>query len=141
MSIHAGPRFTLGQSMAATAVIALLISAALAEGRYDPAFTDPRFLLSTFVLVVGAGVCLYNLRLSRGMWLVLVGYIGPRVVGWATQLTFAVRGSALDSDFIARVGRVAWLANSVLSLVFVAGLAVTFRDIRRRLPTSGGPRR
>jgi hypothetical protein len=36
-------------------------------------FTDPRVLLSTAVFVAGAGVCLYDLRLSRGMWLVLVG--------------------------------------------------------------------
>jgi hypothetical protein len=137
MSIYAGFRFTLGQSVAATAVIAILVSAALAEGRYDPPFTDPRFLLSTAVLPAGAGVCLYNLRLSRGMWLVLAGYVGPWVVGWATHLTFAVRSSALDSDFIAWVGRVGWLANEVLSLVFVAGLAVTFRDIRRQLASPG----
>jgi len=127
--------------MVATAVIALLISAALAEGRYDPPFTDPRFLLSSVVLVAGAGVCLYNLQLSRGMWLVLIGYIGPWVVRWATELTFAVRSPALNSDFIARVYRVGWLANTVLSLVLVAGLAVTFRDIRGRLATSGAPRR
>ena len=137
MSIHVGFRFTLGQSMAATAVIAILIAAAFAEGRYNPPFTDPRFLLSTAVLVAGAGVCLYNLRLSRGIWLVLIGYIGPSVVGWATHLAFAVRPAALNSDFIARAYRVGWLADTVLSLVLVTGLAVTFRDIRRRLSTAG----
>ncbi len=136
MSIPVNFRFTLGQSMAATAVVAILISAALAEGHYDPPFADPRSLLSTAVLVAGVGVCLYNIRLSRGMWLVLIGYIGPSVVGCATHLTLSGRFAVLNSDFIARVYRVGWLANTVSSLALVTGLAVTFRDNRRRLDTA-----
>ncbi len=131
-------RFTLNQLMVVTAVFALLMAAAVSD-KFDAAtgtyssFADPRYLLSTAVRFAGAGVCLYNLRLSRGMWLVLAGYLGPWLVGIAINMTIAIWYSAPNTPFPTNVARMGWAAIQVLHLIFVLGLALTFRDIRRRL--------
>jgi hypothetical protein len=132
-------RFTLGQLMAFTAVFAFLLAAAISERWRDASIgpigtlADPKFLCATAIRFAGVGVCLYHLRLSRGMWLVLIGYIGPWLAGIATGLTIAIWYSSPNVPFPHPVARVGWLATQLLSLVFVVGLATTFRDVRRRL--------
>src|SRR5687768_15937400 len=121
MSMPGGLRFSLAQSMAVTAVVAVLFAF---SDRYGSSYWA-RFWVSTAVHFVGAGVCLYNLRLSRGMWLMLVGYLGPWFVDSAARLVFAVWSSRLTGIFLVNVGRVTWVANTAFSLLFVAGLAVT----------------
>jgi hypothetical protein len=137
-------RFTLNQLMAAIAFFAILMAAAISERHITApgtlsAFAEPRYWLMTAVRFTGVGVCLYNLRLSRWMWLVLAGYIGPWLVGIATGLTIVVWYSAPNASFPVNVARVSWAASLVLHLVFVVGLAATFRDIGRRLSNLEGP--
>jgi hypothetical protein len=137
-------RFTLNQLMAVIAFFAVLMAAAISERHITApgslsTFADPKYWLTTAVRFAGAGVCLYNLRLSWWMWLVLAGYIGPWLVGIATGLTIVVWNSAPNASFPVSVARVSWAANLVLQLVFVVGLAAAFRDIRRRIPDLEGP--
>lgn len=134
MPIPGGFRFTLGQAMAVTAIVAVLLAAALADP-FGSSFSA-MFWVSTAVHLAGAGVCVYNLRVSRGIWLVLVGYLGQWITESAMRLVLAVWPSLFNSSAISNVVRVTWVANTTFSLVFVAGLAVTFRDLRRRLATS-----
>ena len=136
-------RFTIGQWMAAIAFFAVLTAAAISERQITGSgafsmFSDPRYLLATAIRFAGVGVCLYNLPLSRGMWLVIAGYLGPWLVGIATGLLIAGWYSAPNNLYPVLVARVGWAVSLLFSLVFVAGLAVTFRDIRRRLSNLEG---
>src|SRR4051812_1426912 len=129
MSSPHGFRFTLAQMMAVTAFFAFLMAAAISDRWRDAAqgsvssFADLKFLLATAVRFAGVGVCLYNLRLSRGMWLVLAGYIGPWLSGIATGLTIVLCYSNPKAPFPENVARVGWAASLVLSVGFVVGLA------------------
>jgi hypothetical protein len=112
-------RFTLGQLMAVTAFFAMRMAAAISERHLagpgiSSTFADPKYWLATGVRFAGVGVCLYNLRLSRGMWLVLVGYVGPWLSGLATGLTIAVWYSAPNATFPVNVARAGWAANHLL---------------------------
>jgi hypothetical protein len=115
-------RFTLGQLMGVIALSALLMASAVFASQGNFTFYS---LAVAAIECVGVGVLLYNRRLSRWIWALIAGHAGPLLM-WPVQVL-----SPLFPGFaFFAVQTTLFLACSVL---FVVGLAMTFRDIRRRL--------
>lgn len=120
-------RFTLRQLMIVIAVSAVYFAAMTfgiaGEYMYLVVF-------SYAVTLAGAGVLLYNVRLSGWMWVALAGYVGPVLIGILMNVARATTPFSLDGRVLVTVHLA---LNGVFSLVFIVGLASTFRDITRRL--------
>jgi hypothetical protein len=74
--------------------------------------------LSYGISLAGMGVLLYNVRLSGWLWIAIAGYAGPFLLGM--------------------LGHVVSLGIAS-TLLFVLGLAMTFRDVRRKLESRETP--
>lgn len=128
------PRLTIAQVMVFVALVALYLPATLSSINGD--YVKLRYL-DACVVVVGFGVLVSNLRLSGWMWLVVLGYAG---------LTLSGLGAWLAGCFLPRPpspGRLATIYHVQqwgMRLLFVAGLAMTFRDIRAGLAAGAGTR-
>jgi hypothetical protein len=127
MSAPSRLRFTLGQLMVVIAGSAVFFAAATfsltGQYMYLVAFS---YLTS----LAGVVVLLYNVRFSGWMWFALAGWAGPMLS--STLLNFA---SAMSPSVAAgHIFLTVHLAlNSLFSILVVLGLAITFRDLRRRL--------
>ncbi len=126
--------------MAVTALFAILLSAAISERVYTSgdaslgSFIDPKFLVGTAIRFAGVAVIIRNLRLSSGMWLVLIGYVGPWLVAVATSVIIALWLSDGNStSLVTSVVQVSWMASTFLAILLVIGLAITFREVREKL--------
>jgi hypothetical protein len=115
--------FTIGQLMGVVALSAVLFAATslsvAGQFMYLVAFDYA-------VALVGAGVLLYNVRLSPWMWVAFTGYAVPMLTGILVSFASAMMPSPLFST-------VHFALNGVFSILFVLGLAMTFRDVRRSL--------
>lgn len=120
-------RFTLGQLMIVIAVSAVLFAATglSLEGQHVPIG-----ILSHLVGLAGLAVLLYYVRLSPWMWLALAGGFGSR----SSHLVFSLAGSLLMSRYGPAVMITTQLASgAAFTLIFFVGLAMTFRDVGRRM--------
>jgi hypothetical protein len=108
-------RFTLGQWQCVVAVLAVCFAALAFELAGQYGYLMAR---SYGVFIAGVGVLLYNVRLSRWMWVVIAGYAGPLLLGMLVPL------ASMQIAF---------------SLLYVLGLAVTLRDVRRGLEGCENP--
>lgn len=126
-------RFTLRQLMIVVAVSAVYFAAMTSSlaGHYTYLF-----IISYATTLAGAGVLLFNVRLSGWMWVALAGFVGPMLLGILMSVAQATTPISLNGHILVTV-HVA--LNCVCSLVFVVGLAETFRDIRRRLTSREAP--
>lgn len=120
-------RFTLGQSLGFIALAALLMAATIFSSQGNHIYL---MLPIAIVSCAGLGVFVYNVRLSRWMWLVIVGYVGPGILGTVEGLVFVNLLPPLSNKAMTTMYMAQQLA---MSIFFVIGFAMTFRDIRRRL--------
>jgi hypothetical protein len=120
-------RFTLGQLMAFIAVSAVFLAAATYSIAGNHNFL---IALSYFISFALFGVLLYNIRLSGWMWVAIVGEIGRPLFFIAVSLGATTWPGAVSGTMLVTVHL---FVNNVFSLVFIVGLAMTFRDVRRRL--------
>jgi hypothetical protein len=126
-------RFTLGQVMVLIAVSAFFLAAAIfsSRGQYFNLA-----LLHAIVGCVGLGVFLYNRRLSKWMWAVIVGYVGPTPLDFTVQLfTNLTSQNSYNLYLIINT-----IEHTLFSIIFVAGIAMTFRDIRERFANAESER-
>jgi hypothetical protein len=121
--MHFRFRFSIGQAMGLIAVSALVIANAIFVNQGS--FTFHAVLVSG-ILLAGIGVLLYNRRLSRWMWIWIAGQTGSFLVmplqAFLSRLFF-------DYNFVA----ITLSLYPVCSVVTVVGIAMTLRDIRRKL--------
>jgi hypothetical protein len=108
-------RFTLGQWQGFVAVLAVCLAAVAFEVRGEYGFVTA---LSYGASIASMGVLLFNVRLSPWIWVMLAGSVAPRLLFMLTHL--ASLGIAC-------------------SLLYVLGLAMMFRDMRRRLEGRENP--
>ncbi len=135
MSVPSRFRFTLGHLMVVIALSAVFFAATTLSltGQYG-------YLVAFHYLtsLVGVLVLLYNVRLSGWMWLAFTGMAGPMLTGIALNVASATWPSFVGSNIYLTVHLA---LNSVLSILFVLGLAMAFRDVRRRLTSREDGRR
>jgi hypothetical protein len=121
-------RFSLGQLMGVIAISALLTANAIFISRGNFTFYS---LISAGLSCVGLGVLFYNRRLSGWIWVWIAGQAGS-LLWWAGQsLGWALLPSPRHSNntYLA----IQLTVNSAFSVLTVLGVAMTLRDIRRRL--------
>lgn len=130
-SIPSRPRSMTGRLMAVVAVSGVFL-AALA---YSLTGEHLIILTSSYLLsYAGVLVLLYNFRLSGWLWVAAVGYAGPPLFGLALSIASTMWPSLPGVTIVA----VHFFLNGTFSLLFVVGLAMAFRDIRRRLADREG---
>jgi hypothetical protein len=122
-----GFRFTLGQLMGVIAVTAVFLAATIFSINGQNIYLA---LLYHIIALSAIGVFLYNIRLSRWMWIVIVGYAGPIFWGIIMSVMYAVWPALIPDAFMMTAS---FTPKSVFSLLFVVGLAMTFQDVRRTL--------
>jgi len=128
--------------MGITAYFAILSAAAVSDGwstrtgRIFSLYITPRYLFLIFVRFASLGVYLYNLQLSRGIRLMIVGDVVPWLSGIATSVMIRTWLSGSNATFPMTLSTIHWAVSVTFSLLYVVGLAVTFRDIRRKLANS-----
>lgn len=116
--------------MAVVAVSAVLLADALSGSIY----TKTIYASTTIIQLFSICVIFYYIDLSPSVPILLIGYAGQCIV-WQT--------SAFASDFLITVlsidvyFRVARLSSNAFLLPSIVGLAMTFRDLRRRLKEGG----
>lgn len=116
-------RYSLGQLMCAIALMAILLAA---MPKNIGGAQSILLLIARMIALAGVGVLVYNVRLSRWIWVAAVGYAGPMLI-----LVFDL--PKLSEWRSARVLTVLYALNDMFSLLFVVGLALAFRDVRREL--------
>jgi hypothetical protein len=132
MSIPYKFRFRLDQSMVFIAISALFMAATISSSHGNHIYL---ILPSVLAGCAGLGVLVYNLKLSGWMKVVIVGYFGPTLLGIAEGLVIMFlptffAGTLLPTAYLTTVNLI---VQGICSLFFVVGLAMTFRDIRRKL--------
>jgi hypothetical protein len=127
MSAPSRFRFTLGQLMGVIAVSAVFLAATTLSISGHHTYLS---LLSFGVSLAGLAVLLYNVRLSGWMWVATVGYAGPLLLSIFMSLASVWSPGSLNGDLIMTLHLA---PGSVFALLFVVGLAMTFRGVRRRL--------
>ena len=122
-------RFSLGQLMGFIALAALLTANAIFISRGNFMF----FSLFSFALsCAGLGVLFYHRRLSGWIWVWIAGQAEPLLWLAGSAVVFVLRQSLFDSSNNAyqAIQATVHLGCSFISLL---GIAMTLRDIRRRL--------
>lgn len=90
--------------------------------------------LLLILMFVGAGVCLYNQRLSAPMWLMALGFLGLGGVGvWHRVVFFLLRRGSLGSPQVELLFLVSGIGSLFAWLVLLVGLALVLSDVRHRL--------
>jgi hypothetical protein len=132
MSAPSGFRFTLGQLMGVVAVSAvfLAVTTLSISGHHTSLF-----VISFSISLAGIAVFLQNVRLSRWIWVALAGYAGPLLLTMILNLASAMWPSSLHGDLIVTLHLA---PRTLFSFLFVAGMAMAFRDVRRRLASREG---
>jgi hypothetical protein len=107
-------RFTIRQWMWVVGILAVCFAAMASEvaGQYELLR-----VLSYGIAIAAVGVLLYNVRLSSWMWVAIAGFAIPLILGTLVPLASLSIAS---------------------SLLYVLGLGMTFRDVRRRLEGASG---
>ncbi len=120
-------RFSLGQLMAFIAISALLTANTIFISRGSFTFFS---LISAGLSCAFLGVLFYNRRLSGWIWVWIAGQAGP-LLWWAAQAMALLLPAPLYSNnsYVA----IQLTLGLAFSLVTLLGVAMTLRDIRRRL--------
>ncbi|MGC8643508.1 MAG: hypothetical protein ACP5XB_26930 [Isosphaeraceae bacterium] len=119
-------RFTLGHLMVLIATSALLMANAMFVNQGGLVF----YRLSSFIIECAVvGILIHSRRLSRWMWVLIAAHAGPPLPRIAQALIILLAFDHGPYTMLA-VQTTLYLACSLLN---VLGLAMTFRDIRRRL--------
>ena len=92
-------------------------------------------IISVVVSLAGVAVLLYNIRLSRWMWVAVAGYAVPLFVGIIPNLVSVMSPSPLSFDMIMTL---TMGSGNLFRVLFVLGMAMTFHDVRRRLTNREG---
>ena len=130
MAIPHKIRYNLGQLMVFIAFTAVFLTASIASCK---GFYTYWTVIYAVIGCCGIGVFFYNVRLSRWMWLVILGY----ALQWLADFTRNLAVSFLPSPPSNIQRTFQFIMQGIGSLLFVIGFALTFREIRRRLAISG----
>jgi hypothetical protein len=122
-------RFSLGQLMGVIALAALLAANAIFISRRNFMFFS---LFSLALSCAGLGVLFYHRRLSGWIWVWIAGQAGPLLWLAGSAVVFVLRQSLFDSSNNAYQA-IQITMDLVCSLISLLGIAMTLRDIRRRL--------
>jgi hypothetical protein len=121
-------RFTLGHLMVLIAFSALLMANAVFVSQRGFSFYNFIYFIIQCVIV---GILFYNRRLSRWIWVLIAAHAGLPLLSIAHALLVPFGFDYARYQFaLLAIQTTLYLAGSLLT---VLGLAMTFRDIRRRL--------
>jgi hypothetical protein len=116
-------RYKLGQLMGIIALTAILLAAMPKDVGGAQWILQ---LIARMIALAGVSVLVYNIRLSGWIWVAVVGYAGPMLILIFDLPRLSVWRSA-------QVLTVSSALHDIFSLLFVVGLALAFRDVRREL--------
>jgi hypothetical protein len=121
-------RFSLGQLMGVIALAALVTANAIFISRGNFTFLT---LIGAGLSCAGLAVLFYNRRLSGWIWVWFAGQAGPLFWLAGSALVFVLRHSLYNShNAFQAIQATVYLVCSLISLL---GIAMTLRDVRRRL--------